>query len=198
MSTDRNYGPSATPAAPNTLALNQQAQPKPVLAAHQVITTAVETVIQNPAISTPAAPQPLLVTIPCDSALEQKHFDLVISGYVTIGAASVATLNFYSGSDITLANDHTFNAPGASLAALAVGSYPFMGKASLIFSSVSGTLIGSVRWNIGGSYVADQAISIITGFNIANNPVGSFLATATFSVANAGNAINVQEFAINF
>lgn len=199
MATTKNYGPSGAPGAPapgiNTVANAKSPAPLPAQVVGNVTT---EQVVQNPAITSVANPVALVVQVPANSALEQKPFEVSVSGYITAGAAENVTLNLYAGTSTTPGNDTLLKSSGAGAIAGA-SSFPFWIKARLIYDSVSGKLTGTVQFVMGALLVAEGLVTNEpTGISNVNNPVISFCVSVTFSVANANNLLNVADFSINF
>lgn len=199
MASNKLYGPSP---APQTLGgvipANTQGGVVAPLPLTQSIATTGETVILNPSILS----QALVLAIPANSPLEQKEFELQLSGYLTTTQSATATLGMRIGTSTTAASNTAMATSGAS-AAIATTTVPFVFRARLIFDSVSGKLTGTVSGIIGATIVTAAAI---TGAPIApspainnvNNPVLNFVPTVTFSAASTANTIHVQEWAINF
>jgi hypothetical protein len=200
MTTNRNY--AAVPQAPTALGytptvLNQRATNSAVLPAQQYIAAAAETLIVNPAVSSPAAPVPLCVAIPSRSLVEGQPFELLISGDIFVGGATpTALFKLYSGQSATLANNLLI----ASTAAVATATnLPFSIRASLVGDSGAGKIWGTFKSLIGGVLGAEAAIAaVIPNVNFNADPVASFLFTVTPNNANANSSILVKEFAINF
>jgi hypothetical protein len=156
-----------------------------------------EQVLLNPSFAAALAVA-LSVNIPSTSQLEQRPFEITASGYIAAGAAGNVTAKLYSGNSSTVANDTVLGSSGA-IAYGAVGKAPFWVKARGVYDSVSGKMSGTIQFFINGTLVAEAAwTNTITGVNGQNNPVASFCLSFQFSVANAANLVNVQDFAINF
>jgi hypothetical protein len=188
-SSDLTYGPAPTPVP---FATNRQARHKPLLPALQVVSTATETLIVNP--GNPS--QPLCVAIPSDTALEQKPFHLLISGFINAAASGMnVSVSAYSGLAIK-----PENALGAATGtSQAAGKSPFWVDYKLIFDSQSGILTGTLDTSIGTTYTPPSGTTVsLPGFHISNDPVGVFVASVTFLTANPANSINIQNFCITF
>ena len=198
MTFNRNY--AATPSAPGyvPIPLNQRATNAAPLPAQQLVPLAAETVVLNPAVSTPAVPVPLILTIPSNSIIEGQPFEILVSGDVFVGGATpTALLKLYSGTSMTLGNNQLLAATTA--AAQPTSNSPFYLRATLIGDSGAGKIMGSFKSMIGGVLGAEAAIAApITGVNFKNNPVANFLLTVTPGNANANSSIWVDEFAVNF
>jgi hypothetical protein len=195
MFSNRLFGPSGIPGAAGQLAQNVQGSVAPApLPAKQTVTVNTETVINNPALSA----QPLLVSIPASALLEQNIFEIHASGYIKCNASSTLTLKLYSGSSATVGSDTLLKSSGAVSAFQA--TVPFYIIAQLVYDSVSGKLGGTVKFMVNNTLVAEAALANVpTG--ITSSPtlgaaVISFLLSVTFGTADAGNLINIQEFAI--
>jgi hypothetical protein len=194
MSSNRSYGPTVAPGvappAINTVQTAVAALPATLGAA---VTT--EQVLMNPGFPT----VPLTALIPPGTVLEQRQFEIHASGIAKIGAAGNLTLKLYAGQSATLGNDVVIASTGAVAMTVSV---PFLMVARAVFDSVTGKLSGVVKWLVNNVIVAEAAFtSIITGINNApalGTAAASFLLTGTFSVANAGSGLVVQEFAVNF
>jgi hypothetical protein len=189
---DRPYGPvTGNPSGLGVVAQNTLGATVAPLPALQTFNTTTETVVVNPTNTTLA----LTVSIEPNTNLEQVPFDLNISGYITTGASMTVTAKLYSGTSTTVASDTLLGSSGAITQNSS--SAPFAISAKLIFDSVSGKLTGTVKFLLNNTLVAEAAISnVITGIKNSNTPVASFLASFTFSVANAANVVNVQKFSV--
>lgn len=195
MSSNRSYGPTIAPGvAPATLNTVLTAiAPLPVT---QVASVTTEQVIMHPAYP---ATVPLTVLIPPGSVLEQRQFEIHASGIMKVGAAGNVTIKLYAGQSLTLGNDVVIGSSGAVASTVNV---PFLMIGRGVYDSVSGKMSGVVKWLVNNVITAEAAFtSIITGINNApalGTAAASFLLTSTFSVANVGSGIVLQEFAVNF
>lgn len=197
MASTRLYSPSP---APQTLGgivpANTQGGIVAPLPATQSIPTTGETVILNPSILS----QALILAIPANSPLEQKDFELVLSGYVTTTQSATVTFGIRSGTSITAASNTALATSGAS-ASLATVTVPFSVRLRLVFDSVSGKLCGTISGVIGGQIITAAVLTaspIALTLNNTNNPVINFVPTVTFSAASTPNVVHVQDFGINF
>lgn len=197
MASTRLYTPSP---APQTLGgvvpANTQGGVVAPLPATQSVTGTAETVLVNPSITS----QALILAIPANSPLEQKEFEIILSGYVTTTQSSTVTLGFRLGTSLTAASNTAMATSGAS-AAVATTTAPFVLKARCVYDSVSGKITGVVAGIIQGTIIAAGAITgapIAATINNTNNPVLNIVATVTFGTGATANVIHVQEFAINF
>lgn len=195
MSSSRNYGPTGAPGS--ALAINTPGAAGAPLPAQLVANTVNEQVVLNPSFAAALAVA-LSVAIPANSQLEQRPFEVVASGYIAAGAIATVTAKLYSGNSSTPGNNTLLGSSGAINYA-AIGKAPYWVRARGIYDSVSGKLTGTIQFFINGTLVAEAAFTnTVAGVNGQNNPVASFSLSFQFSVANAGNLVNVQEFAINF
>jgi hypothetical protein len=201
MASNRNY--AVVPQTPTALGytpipINQRAVNAAVLPAQQYITVAAETVILNPAVSTPTQPIPLVLAVPSKALLEGQPFELLVSGDIFIGGATpTAVLKLYSGTSMTLGSDLLLGATAA--AALTTANNPFYFKASLIGSTGTGKIVGSFKSLFGATLGAEAALAApITGVNFKNDPVANFMLTVTPNNANANSSITLYEYAVNF
>jgi hypothetical protein len=195
MASRKLYGPQR---ASNALVgLNVSGAIAQVLPASQLITVSTETQIVDPGV--PA--NLLILSIPPGGPLEQRGFEVVVSGYVKTGTTATATISLYQGTSTTIGNNKKLATTGAS-GSLATASTPFELRIRCVYDSVSGKLDGFiVSGIIGGTLVTPAAFTAgsspyALSINNASNPVLSFTLTATFSVANAANQVVIQEFSI--
>lgn len=203
---NRLYGPSiavstlGTPPFPE----NSVAQSAPVLPALQTVTVNTETFILNPAASTTGAPIALAVPIPAQgvnkapiAGLEQRTFILRGSGYLSVVGAITTLLRVYFNPTAAAGTGGTSLGNSGAITWAATAAAPFWFEFKLVFDSVSGKLGGTSTWLIDNQLVATAAISNVgSGLLLTNNPVITFVPAVTFGTANAGNKINLQEFAI--
>lgn len=195
MPTTRLYAPTNSPAVPGLIPLSTSAAggSPGALPATQVIATATETVIVNPAQPT----LPLQLQIPAGSPLDGQRFECYASGSINTGVSSTATIKLYSGTSLTVGSD-TILASSGALTAFAGKANWFM-SCMMIFDSYSGKLTGTAKFVANNVLVAEVAIStVLTGLTNRTNPVANFLLSATFGTASATSQITVTEFAINY
>lgn len=191
---NRLYGPSGAPGTAGSLALNTSGAASGVLPALQTVTTSSETAILNPALNSSTAL--LVLNIPPGGQLEQRKFKLLASGYVTAGTTGNVTIKPYPVAAPVLG---TTTALGSTGAVSVTGSCPWSIELNMVYDSVSGKMQGTFRSFLNNTLVAEVAIattSIPAGISNTALPVASFTLSVTFGTANAGNKINVQEFAI--
>jgi hypothetical protein len=194
MASTKLYGPAPAPGLQGTFpALNTPGAVAPgPLPASQTILVNTEVVIANPALSTIA----LYVPIPANSPLEQKRFQLMASGIMTLGTSSTATIKLYSGSSLTPGSNTLLKSSGAASAFS--GTAAWWIDAKLIFDSTSGKLAGEVEFFINNVIVASAAIANQpTGISNTNNPVTTFCLSFTFGTAGT-QVVVVQDFSVNF
>jgi len=198
MTFNRNF--TATPASPayTPIPINQRATNAAVLPAQQYIPTAAETVLLNPAVSTPSAPVPLIISIPSKALIEGQPFELLVSGDIFVGGATpTAVMKLYSGTSATVGNDQLLATTAA--AALLTANTPFYFKATLIGSTGTGKMVGTFKSLFGATIGAEAALAAqISNVNFANNPVANFMLSVTPNNANANSSITIYEAAINF
>lgn len=195
MASARNYGPAGAPG--QALAINTPGATGAPLPAQLVGNVATEQVVLNP--SFPAASAVALsVPIPSNSELEQRPFEIFASGYIKAGIAGNVTAKLYTGSSSTVGNNIALGTSGA-IAYAGAASAPFWIRGRGVYDSVSGQLSGTAQFLINNTLVAEATFTTrVTGVNGKNNPVATFVISFTFSVANAANLVNVQDFAVNF
>lgn len=198
MASSRNYAVTPTAPAYTPIPINSRATNAAVLPAQQFLPNAAETVLLNPAVSTPAAPVPLVLTIPSKALLEGQPFELLVSGDIFVGGATpTALLKLYSGTSMTLANNLLLAATAA--AALLTTNTPFYFRAPMIGSTGTGKICGIFKSLFGATIGAEAALAAqIANVNFKNDPVASFLLTITPNNANASSSITLYEYAINF
>lgn len=192
MASNRLFGPSGAPSSAGSLAANTSGAAAAVLPALQNVTVNTETVILNPA----NIAAPLLLQIPPNTQLEQRPFEVIASGYLITAASYTVTINVRNGTSTTAASNAAMTGSGG--VASVNGKFPWYLRLRLIYDSVSGKLIGTVSGNVAGNIISEANITTQTGISNTGNPVISLVLTVTFGTANAGNSINVQEFAVNF
>lgn len=186
----RPYGPttSGTTGLGSTT-LNTSGAPAAVLPTQLVGNTTAEQVIPNPVVPTIA----LTSALEPNTNIEQVPFDLNASGYITTGASMTVTLKLYSGTSLTVGSDTLLLTSGAQTQNSATAPFWVAGK--FVYDSVSGKLTGKIEFLINNTLVAAAVVStVITTAKNTNNPVVAFALSATFSVANAANLLNLQNF----
>ena len=202
---DRPYGPNSQAATvANQIPLNQQATqtqalggPLPVLF---TLAAATETIVP----SANNAAQPLTITLPPDTQIEQTPFDLWFSGYAKTTASGTLTFKVYEGSSETIGSNTLLGSSGAITQNSATAS--FWGHLQLQLDSVSGTLVGKIDFYVNKTIVAAVTLSNFpTGFLNQGNPsanpptvsvLPSFVLTVASSGATAGTltTVNIQKF----
>lgn len=157
-----------------------------------------ETVVTNPAVTTPGTPYPLLATVPASSLVEGEPFDFLASGLVSLAGTGASTVNFalYYGNSMTLANNTLLRRLGNSTLT-GPGKWPFYLRGTLLADSTSGLLCGTVKGLVGANFIAEGGITNVpSGANFRNDPVLNFLLTATLGQSNAANFIRLYTFAL--
>jgi hypothetical protein len=197
MPSTRLYGPSiATPSpASGVPAINVQAQTGviPLPATLTTGTSTAEAMVPNPATPTKA----LLVQVPSNSNLEQRAFELEITGYIITGGTTNITLKVYGSITSTVTTSSTLLGSSGAVAQNNVKA-PFWAHAKLIFDSISGKLNGTIDFLINNTVVASVAITAVTGVSDTANPVLSLGMSITASAGFATNEIIVQDLCIKF
>jgi len=198
MGSTANYKPTPGASLPAILL-------SPASTAEQIVPSAAPTTIAV-AGGTQQTFLPLQVSIPAGSILEQQEWSGSASGYLTVGAAMNATLKLYASAVpqatpvVSLATAGSVIGTSGAVAIAGAGSSPFLiSIEKAIYDSVSGKLAGVVEMIVNGTLIARAAFAAaLTGVNNANNPVLTLSLSVQFSVANALNAIHVQDFEIDF
>ena len=197
---DRQYGPvSGAASVANQIPLNTQGNQPGVLPALQVVTATSETLIVapiNPAVA-------LSVTLGPDTQIEQTPFEVNISGYIKTTASGTVTLKLYEGTAIVSGN--LLKSSGAVTQNAATAAFYIQAK--LMFDSISGNLVGSVKFYINEGIVAETTLTnfvngpfLNAGNPGANPPTVALLPTFCFSITSSGagsgtaTTINVQKF----
>lgn len=199
MPSTKLYGPSGAPGTAGLLALNTAGGALPVLPASMTIAGTTETVITNPSLA--SATQALVLSIPQNTIIDGKPFELVASGLLNHGASSTVTLKVYSGTSTTVGSDTSIATSGAITAFS--GKSNFWVKLKLVFDSTSGKLNGTYQFMVNNVLVAEAALSaVVTGITatagVAGAPAANFVMSVTFGTGNAANSITVNVFDINF
>jgi hypothetical protein len=198
MGSTANYKPTPGAALPAILL-------SPASTAEQSILSAVATPAPVAGGTVPTF-YPLQVSIPAGSILEQQEWSGSASGYVTAGVAGNLTLKLYASTAsaatpvISLATAGSVIGTSGAVAIASAASSPFLISIDkAIYDSVSGKLAGVVEMIVNGTLIARSAfVAALTGVNNSNNPVLTLSLSAQFSVANAANAVHVQDFEIDF
>lgn len=198
MPSTRLYGPSGAPGTAGLVAQNTPGAAAAVLPALQTVLGTTETVILNPALQ--SATQALVLSIPPNSPLEQRQFEIQANGYLNQGVSTTVTIKLYSGTSTTVGSDTLLGSSGAITAF--TGKTSWLLKALCSYDSVSGKLQGTIKFIINNTLVAEAALSnVITGLTNAGPgagaPVANFVLSVTFGSAGT-NVINVQDFCISF
>lgn len=182
--------PTRSPSA--VVALNTSGAAAAILPASQVVADGTEVAIVDPGNTG----SPMLLNIPPGGPFEQRPFEVVVSGYVSTGASSTATVKIYFGTSKTLSSDTLLGSTGALTAKS--GKYPFSLRLRLIYDSVSGLLDGLQDSFGNGAILAPLALAgsppLLSAISNSNNPVLSFVVSVTFGTGNAANKIVIQEF----
>jgi hypothetical protein len=127
-----------------------------------------------------------------------QQFRIRANGTVTTGTTTNLTIKLYqvplaimqAGTQGTLANDNSLGSSGAI--AVNTTSQNFSLDATLIWDATSGRLNGSIKFQIGASFVAETNITAVTGLTLDTSM--NFLLSAQFSASNAANVLQIQEF----
>ena len=209
MASNRLYGPTIPPGPPGAIALNTPgagATPN-ALPITQSITATTDAMIETPGLTA----VPLAVSIPPNSPLEGKRFQLVWSGVIENAQSSTLTLRLWALAT-ALSNTPASNTALGSSGAITA----FTGKANwwvladLLFDSISGKLTGKVEFFANNTLVAAVAVSnVITGINNvpvtsppATTPAGVPILNFGLSVASgtvtAANTLVLDDATINF
>jgi hypothetical protein len=192
---DRPYGPSgANPSGLSVITQNVQGEGPGPLPALQLISSATEAKILDPANTTLA----LSVAIPPNTANEQTVIDLYVSGYITTTASGTIALGLYADAGATVTSGNLLHKT-ASAVTQNSSSAPFSIHAKLQYDSVSGKLTGVAGGNINNVIDPEIALTnVITGIKNTNDPVVSFSLSITSSGAltSALTTINVQKFSV--
>lgn len=197
MGSNRLYGPGPAPGAPGLLAANTQGGIAAVLPATQTISgSTTETVILNPSLQ--SATQALVLSIPPNSIIEGKPFEVVASGLLNNGTSSTVTLKVYSGTSLT-PGSNTLLATSGAVTAFA-GKANWQARLRLIYDTASGKLNGTFFFTVNAVVVAEAALSnVISG--IANSatglPIINFCLSVTFGTGGT-QVITVKALDVNF
>jgi|SRR5579883_124816 len=143
------------------------------------------------------------VTLPGDGRFDGKPFVLRASGRITTGVSMQVNVGLQQGGSTTAASNATLANPVATVN----GSVSFVIEAMLIADSTSQQLSGIVYGNIGGTAIAQAAVTPVSNFNPNAKTTGSvpqppasignpFVVTVTFAVGNAGNAAVLSDFSL--
>lgn len=190
---DRPFGPPIPNAASvaGQSAINQQASvvagPLPVT---QTFATNNETLIL--AANSPTAG--LTCAIHPDTKLEQTLFNVIASGYIkTTGAANV-TISLYSGPNATANTLGGAAQIGSGTAAQNATTAAWFLKSELIYDSVTQTLVGSVKFYINRTLIAETTLKNFPSAVInTGNPVAQFYLSVQTNTASATTVV-VQKF----
>lgn len=196
MSSTRLYGPGPAPGTAGLLAQNTQGGILPVLPAVQTILNTTEAVILNPSLQ--SATQALVLSIPSNSPLDGKAFDLVASGLLNHGTSSTVTIKLYSGTSTTVGNNTQLATSGAITAFAGKSNWQL--RCKLLYDSASGKMTGTFFYSVNNVIVAEAILSnIVTG--IANSttglPIINFVLSFTFGTGGT-QVVTVNAFDINF
>jgi hypothetical protein len=169
--------------------------PSVPLPVKQAIGGTTETQILNPNNTS----VPLFVTIPANSILDGKPWSGKIAGVIaSLGAAATVTLKLYSGNSATIGNNTALASSGAVNQATATSPF-IVSIEDAIYDSTSGKLNGIAEMLVNNTIVARAAFSnVVTGISGSNNPVLTLSLTATISVFNAGNYVQVNVFEVDW
>lgn len=209
MASTRLYGPTLPPGSAGSIALNTPgagAAPNG-LPVTQSITSTSDAMIETPGLTN----VPLAVSIPPNSPLEGKPFELNWSGVIENAQSSTFTFKLW-GATAALSNTPASNTALGSSGAISAftGKTNWYAAAKLIFDSISGKLTGKVEFFCNNTLVAAVAVSnVITGINNipsttppATTPAGVPILNFGLSVASgtvtAANTLTVDDAGINF
>ena len=167
-SSDKAYGPN--PGSQTGLSANAQntqaAQNQGVLPATLAVTSSTETKVLNPLATTLA----LAIPIP-PGVLEQKQFEVIVTGYITTKNSTNITLGVYGDASTTVTSADVLHKTATPIAQN-TASAPFSIKGTLQFDSVSGKLTGSFKQNINNSLDPEIAVTnVLTGISNTSDPV---------------------------
>jgi hypothetical protein len=209
MASTRLYGPTLPPGAAGSIALNTPgagATPN-ALPITQSITSASDAMIETPGLTG----VPLAVSIPPNSPLEGKPFELTFSGVIENAQSSTFTVKVW-GLKTALSNTPASNTALGSSGAISAftGKTNWYATAKMLLDSISGTLTGKLEFFVNNSLVAAVALStVITGINNvpvtsppATTPTGVPILNFGISVASgtvtAANTVVLDDAGINF
>lgn len=198
MSSNRLYGPGPAPGTAGLLAANTQGGILPVLPAVQTVqSSTAETVILNPSLQ--SLTQALVLSIPVNSIIEGKAFEVVASGLLNNGTSSTVTLKVASGTSTTVGSNTTIATSGAVTAF--AGKSNWFAKLRLIYDTASGKLTGTSQFSINNVLVAEAALAaVVTGITnatVGGVPAINFVLTVTFA-SGGTQIITVNAFDVNF
>lgn len=210
MASTRLYGPTLPPGAAGSIAINTPgagASPAALPVTQSISVAATDAMIETPGLTA----VPLAVSIPPNSPLEGKPFDLSWSGVIENAQSSTFTLKLW-GLVAALSNTPASNTALGSSGAFSAftGKTNWYVAARLIFDSISGKLTGKVEFFANNVLVAAVAVStVITGINNvpvtsppATTPTGVPVLNFGLSVASgtvtAANTLVLDDAGINF
>lgn len=197
MPSNRNYAvaPQASSVAgqpANILQINTKATNAAPLPCLFPCTAAAEAVLTNPAVPSSA----LILAVPSKSIMMGMPFEVLASGCLSQQiAAGTMALNLYQGNSLTPANNTLVKAIAA---ATFTGIVPFYVSAKLIGDPASGKIVGTVKSLINLTLGAEAAIAAALNATWNADPVTQFVLSVVPSGANAGNYVQLYEFAVNF
>lgn len=160
--------------------MNVQAALAGPLPATLVLVGTAETLVPSPL--NPAVP--LTIQLQPDTAIEQTIFNVIASGLITTTSTSNITIKLYEGAAI--ASGNLLKSSGTVAQNTLIASW--LVKAELMFDSVSGNLVGTVKFYINETLVAEATLAnFVTGFLNQGNPS-----------ANPPTVANLPEFCLSF
>lgn len=204
---DRPYSANSQAASvANQIPLNQQATQTQTLSGPIPVQFTLGAATETLVPSAPNAAEPLQITIPPDTQIEQTVFDLYASGYIKTTATGTITIKLYEGTSATIGSDTLLGSSGAINQNSATASW--FAHAVLIFDSVSGVLAGKIEFYVNKTIVAAVTLSnfpsgfLNQGNPSANPPTVANLPTFLLSFASSGatgttlTTVNVQKFSV--
>jgi len=181
----------------STIAQDVQGEGPGPLPALQLVTSATEAKILNPANLTLA----LTCSVPPNTGIEQTPFDVYASGYIKTTASGTIALGLYADGSATVTSGNLLHKT-ASATTQNSATAPWSLHAKLQYDSVSGKLTGVCGMNINNVIDPEIAISnVLTGISNLGDPVvGDQVVTFSLSITSSGaltatpTTTNVQKF----
>lgn len=149
-----------------------------------------------------------ILTVPASAKLEGRKWRASAQGVVTVaGTSPTVTLSIQSGTSLTSGSNTTVAASSA-ISLTTSASYPWLIEIECVGSTLSGTLSGYVRSEVGSAVPVVAALaSVLSGLvftpsvgrdNIINmaDPAISLVIGVTFGVSNASNLATMYQFTL--